>query len=333
MRDGGSLYYLHSDHLGSVNVLTTEAGSIVAGSETKFEPFGGYRQQATTATDPTDLGFTRHRHNDELGLIYMGARYFVPEIARFAAPDSIIPDVNNPQTLNRYSYVNNNPLMFVDPDGFEAVIVDASARSNFEWYIDQLKRAFGFGGGMIPYLDTPDDSMTALTGCGYACRLGLEDRVGAGWRVVAGVGIVAPFGYRSVKTLSQIADSGGDIVYRVIRPDENPLQGLVAKAPENVTRGLEYHIRRGSSYPTRFISATRDIDIAIQYAQESGNRIVALDLNKVVGTVYDVSSEIGAEMFLKSPIARNFAVSSSEIVIEGRIPAEAIIDTIFDFVR
>jgi RHS repeat-associated protein len=53
----------------------------------------------------------------ELGLYYYNARYYVPGIGRFASADIIVPNPTNPQSFNRYSYVNNNPFRFVDPTG------------------------------------------------------------------------------------------------------------------------------------------------------------------------------------------------------------------------
>jgi hypothetical protein len=43
--------------------------------------------------------------------------YYDPEIGRFIQPDTDIPDLSNPQSYNRYSYVLNNPLRYTDPDG------------------------------------------------------------------------------------------------------------------------------------------------------------------------------------------------------------------------
>ncbi|MCB8952722.1 MAG: RHS repeat-associated core domain-containing protein [Ardenticatenales bacterium] len=65
----------------------------------------------------TDRSFTGQKHNDDLGLIYYNARYYVPGIARFASADTIVPEQSNPQTLNRYAYTRNNPLKYVDPTG------------------------------------------------------------------------------------------------------------------------------------------------------------------------------------------------------------------------
>jgi len=45
------------------------------------------------------------------------ARYYNPQLGRFISADSIVPNLGNPQDLNRYSYVANNPLKFTDPAG------------------------------------------------------------------------------------------------------------------------------------------------------------------------------------------------------------------------
>jgi RHS repeat-associated protein len=52
-----------------------------------------------------------------LGIYHYGARFYSPYINRFLSADTIVPSYANPQSLNRYSYVNNNPLRYVDPTG------------------------------------------------------------------------------------------------------------------------------------------------------------------------------------------------------------------------
>ena len=56
----------------------------------------------------------------------MNARYYVGGIGRFANADSIIPNPTNPQTFNRYSYVNNQVLNLVDPSGHCGADVDSN---------------------------------------------------------------------------------------------------------------------------------------------------------------------------------------------------------------
>lgn len=65
----------------------------------------------------TDRGFGGHRHDAELGLIYMNGRYYVPSAGRFVSPDPVVPNPANPQAWNRYSYVYNNPVTLSDPTG------------------------------------------------------------------------------------------------------------------------------------------------------------------------------------------------------------------------
>lgn len=53
----------------------------------------------------------------------MRARYYLPGLGRFLSADTIVPDLGNPQSYNRYSYVYNNPLIHIDPDGHIAFII------------------------------------------------------------------------------------------------------------------------------------------------------------------------------------------------------------------
>ena len=96
--------------------MTAAGGSVL--HQARFLPFGGTRGWAGAATTPwLDRGYTGHLHNDSAGLIYMNARYYVPSLGRFASADTIVPNPANPQSMNRFSYVRNNPLKFIDPTG------------------------------------------------------------------------------------------------------------------------------------------------------------------------------------------------------------------------
>jgi RHS repeat-associated protein len=61
--------------------------------------------------------FTGQRWESGLDLYDYRARFYDPLLGRFVSPDTIVPEPGNPQDWNRYSYVTNNPLKFVDPDG------------------------------------------------------------------------------------------------------------------------------------------------------------------------------------------------------------------------
>jgi RHS repeat-associated protein len=70
------------------------------------------------STLPTDYTFTGQRDEAGLGLMDYHARFYDPYLGRFVQADTIVPEPGNPQDLNRYSYVRNNALRYVDPTGF-----------------------------------------------------------------------------------------------------------------------------------------------------------------------------------------------------------------------
>ncbi len=63
--------------------------------------------------------FTGHVFDTETGLYYAKARYFDPKLGRFLTQDSFLGNIDEPPSLHRYLYANDNPTTFVDPTGFE----------------------------------------------------------------------------------------------------------------------------------------------------------------------------------------------------------------------
>ena len=61
--------------------------------------------------------FTGYERDTETGLDFAQARYFSSTQGRFTSPDPLLGSLGNPQSLNRYAYVGNNPLNFSDPTG------------------------------------------------------------------------------------------------------------------------------------------------------------------------------------------------------------------------
>jgi RHS repeat-associated protein len=66
----------------------------------------------------TPRGFTGHEHADGLGIIHMNGRIYDPKLGRFLQADPFVQAPKNSQSLNRYSYVLNNPLSYTDPSGY-----------------------------------------------------------------------------------------------------------------------------------------------------------------------------------------------------------------------
>jgi RHS repeat-associated protein len=128
--------FLTADHLGSTRLVTDGVTGQVK-RRTDYHPFGweinpGYGDRNSvagySATDKFNPKFTGHPRDYEsgLGLDYFGARYYSGAQGRFTTADwsaqpQPIPyaDLTDPQTLNLYSYVRNNPLGRIDPDGHD----------------------------------------------------------------------------------------------------------------------------------------------------------------------------------------------------------------------
>ncbi len=106
-------HILHGDHLGSSTVITESSGGVV--ESTEYNPFGTTRTHSGATL--TNYKYTDQERDPETGLYNYGARYYDPMIGRFISPDSIVQAPFNPQSLNRYSYCINSPLMYVDPSG------------------------------------------------------------------------------------------------------------------------------------------------------------------------------------------------------------------------
>lgn len=108
----GNIFYYHLDHLDGINAVTDSSGTLVA--RTDYLPFGDTR----TGTSGDKYSYTG-MEKDKTNLYYFNARYNSPEFRHFTQADIAEPDYADPQDLNRYSYVGNNPLSFVDYDGFK----------------------------------------------------------------------------------------------------------------------------------------------------------------------------------------------------------------------
>jgi RHS repeat-associated protein len=108
-------YYYHGDHLGSSNVMTDRNGELVQHYE--YTAFGKERFVDNSQAFSVSHRYTGQIFDDATGLYYYNARYYDPELARFIQADTVVASPSDPQTLNRYTYVRNNPLIYVDPSG------------------------------------------------------------------------------------------------------------------------------------------------------------------------------------------------------------------------
>ena len=117
--------YVTADQLGSTRLITAP-GLGVPVATYDYLPFGDELGGPVypTGAGGNDIKFTGKERDAETGLDFFGARYFSSAQGRFTSPDwsakpQPIPyaDLNDPQSLNLYAYVRNNPLKNRDLDG------------------------------------------------------------------------------------------------------------------------------------------------------------------------------------------------------------------------
>ena len=188
-----TLTYLHSDHLGSISVVTDNTPGSTGNYNARrqeFDPWGLVRNPPGAPINDTTLNYTGQQL-DGTNLLYYHARYYDPLLSRFVSPDTIVPGIQdgkggaadsigavqnhkltvdyhepgfisavqkehdltlekgfwfqlqeedregadlkdpwgpaNPQALNRYAYVMNNPVRYSDPSGHILMLLGALA--------------------------------------------------------------------------------------------------------------------------------------------------------------------------------------------------------------
>jgi RHS repeat-associated protein len=107
-------YFSHADWLGTERVRSDMTGAPCESISSL--PFGDGQSTSGSCGDPSTRHFTDKERDPESGLDNFGARYNSSSLGRFMSPDPK-PDSSraaNPQSLNRYAYVLNNPLKYVD---------------------------------------------------------------------------------------------------------------------------------------------------------------------------------------------------------------------------
>jgi RHS repeat-associated protein len=98
--------YVHADILGSSSYITNEEGDVV--ETRRFDAFGSTLDDFSSSS--VRAGFTGHEADDDLGLVNMKGRLYDAQLRRFTSADPLVASPLNTQGINRYSYVQNNPL-------------------------------------------------------------------------------------------------------------------------------------------------------------------------------------------------------------------------------
>ena len=156
---GNNVYFTITDHLGSITGLVDQSCQNMV-EEASFDAWGRRRNPSTwtyeNIPEPDYLtrGFTGHENLYQFGLINMNGRMYDPALGRFLSPDNYVQLPFHTQSYNRYSYVVNNPLRYVDPSGFYRMHniwavgyeIDVSDNSSISRYNTDYLASDGRGG-------------------------------------------------------------------------------------------------------------------------------------------------------------------------------------------
>ena len=112
-------FYYHPDHLGSSSYITNLDGEVVQHIE--YVPFGEVFVEERNNIWNTPYLFNAKEFDEETGLYYYGARYYDPRVSLWISTD---PMEDKFPSVSSYTYVLNNPLNILDPNGADIVYVN-----------------------------------------------------------------------------------------------------------------------------------------------------------------------------------------------------------------
>jgi RHS repeat-associated protein len=150
----------------------------------------------------TTHGYTGHEMAESVGVIHMNGRIYDPHFARFLQADPFVQDPQDLQSWNRYSYVLNNPMSYMDPTGYfsvgdllrtaaaVAITVYSGGAAAGSWGFLGMSAGLDLAGVAIRLVATPPQhalrrwavhalrAYSALAAARHACR---SERGFAGW--------------------------------------------------------------------------------------------------------------------------------------------------------
>ncbi|MEF2248033.1 RHS repeat domain-containing protein [Paenibacillus sp. IITD108] len=116
--NGTKAYVQYNGH-GDIVELRDKDGAIL--NQYSYDIWGNPIIEEETVHNP--FRYSGELWDDTTNLQYLRARWYDPSIGRFMNEDTYEGEINNPLSLNLYTYVHNNPLRYVDPSGHDAIII------------------------------------------------------------------------------------------------------------------------------------------------------------------------------------------------------------------
>ncbi len=244
---------LHADHLGSPRVKA-DVFSPVIRCRDLYSPFG---QKHTAPCDAHRVGFTGKERDGETGFDYFGARFYAPVPGRFLSPDPLLDsaDPADPQSWNRYSYVGNNPIRFVDPLGLEkqdaTKRTKESIRESLRSFFDGNPAMQMISGVMLDALFPDSNLETALAATGPLGKIG---KVGKAGRATGSARQGLPLGFGSAAEFEKFGNSLNAGLRKAGFEDVQALFQGSSVTGRNFKTGVSFDVGRRSDFDIAMVS-------------------------------------------------------------------------------
>jgi RHS repeat-associated protein len=223
-RGSGSVIWLLGDHLGSASVSYDGVNALHQGykpwGETRFGEMG------------TPYQFTGQYRQASLGLDFFNARWYDPALGRFAQADTLIPEASQGvQAWDRYAFVNNNPIIYTDPNGhflFASALIGAVLSAGVNYGM-QAYNNYSSGMSVSEAINPSNIDMGSVVASGVGGAI-------AGLTMGAASGLVAAAGFTSTTagaaTAFVIQNVAGAAIANILGGQAEALTNGIA---ENIT--------------------------------------------------------------------------------------------------
>ncbi len=131
----GNAQFYAEDFLGTSRVMTQNNGTVCYDAD--LDPYGGEHPYTNNCPSTNNYKFEGKERDTETGNDDFGARYYTSRFGRWLSADwSSVPvavpyaNLTNPQTLNLYSMVSDDPESFADLDGHQEADPEIDAKEN-----------------------------------------------------------------------------------------------------------------------------------------------------------------------------------------------------------
>src|SRR3990167_6514386 len=160
----GEKFFYHPDHLGSTALVTNESGDVV--EDLLYLPYG----DVLSGDEISRFTYTGQENDVESGFIDYGARQYNPQFERFLQCDKVKQNVYDPQLLNCYSYVRNNPYKYTDPTGNYISPLDVLDYASLTQSIYMFKNDPNTKNAIFLGIDLASAATPFIGGAGFAAK-------------------------------------------------------------------------------------------------------------------------------------------------------------------